>query len=445
MTSIAFASLFLGLVLGTHPVGVAVEGPVSGITIELDGKAVGRVDRQPWSLDVDLGSDLAPHELVARAIDSNGREVAQTRQWLNVPRPPAEVALLLERNAEGRAVAARVTWQSLLGSIPQRIAVTFDGKPLDAGDPSRIVLPEYSSDATHMISAEVTFSPAVTSRAGVVLGGSSRSDVASELTGIPVRVRRQALPPPGEMQGWFRKDDEPLRVVAVEKGSAFLLVVRDTDHSEALARLGSGGRTTFTHGMRGAIPEFDPDASRAETRLGDSDRIRFIWPRASRTPGSGVPTELFDSSRDFAGSFAGLHWLMTRISHPIQKVADERFADAVAVAGLQAYAGYSRRAVVLVLGRRVADTSQYAPAAVRAYLEKIRVPLFVWSLESRTRDDVAAAWGSAEDVSSFPKLKVAFEKLRSELDSQQMVWVAGRHLPQRIALSRSAQGIDLVN
>ena len=445
MTSIAFASLFLGLVLGTHPVGVAVEGPVAVVSIELDGKPIGRLDRQPWSLDVDLGRDLAPHELVARAVDSSGREVAQTRQWLNVPRPPAEVALLLERDSQGRAVAARVTWQSLLGSAPERIGVTFDGRPLDVSNPARIVLPEHSSETTHVISAEVVFSPTVASRAGVVLGGSSRSDVTSELTGIPIRVRKGTLPPPEEMSGWFRKGDEPLKVVAVEKGSALLLVVRDTDHSEALSRLGSGGKTTFSRELRGTLPEFDPDASRAETRLEDSDRIRFIWPRASRMPGSQIPTDLFDSSRDFAGSFAGLHWLLTRISHPIQKVSDERFADAVAVAGLQAYTGYTRRAVVLVLGRQIADTSQYAPALVRSYLEKIRVPLFVWSLENRTADRVAAAWGPAEDVSSFPKLKAAFEKLRSELDLQHMVWVAGRHLPQQIALSPAAQGIELVD
>jgi hypothetical protein len=157
-----------------------------------------------------------------------------------------------------------------------------------------------------------------------------------------------------------------------------------------------------------------------------------------------MPTELFDASRDFAGSFGGLHFLLTRVSHPIQKVADERFADAVAVAGLQAYAGYTRRAVVLVLGRRIDDASQYPPDAVRAYLEKMHVPLFVWSLENRTVDRIAAAWGRAEDVSSFAKLKRAFEKLRQELDSQQMVWVEGRYLPQQIALSSAAQGIELV-
>jgi hypothetical protein len=444
MTSIAFTSLFLGLVLGLHPVGIAVEGPAAAVSIELDGQPVGRVDRSPWTLGVDLGRDLAPHELVARALDRAGREIARTRQWLNVPRPPAEVTLLLERSSEGKAIAVHVTWQSLLGTPPQKVVVTFDGQPLDVRDPSRVELPDYKPDAMHMISAEVEFSPAVTSRAGLVIGGQSRSEVTSELTGIPVRVRAAAPPRPEDLQGSFRKGDEPLRVVAVEKGSALLVVVRDTDHTEALGKLGSGGRTTFARGVRGALPQFDPDFSRFEMRLGDLDRVRFVWPRANRTPGSQIPTELFDSSHDFAGTFAGLHWLLTRISHPIQKVADERFGDAVAIAGLQAYAGYTRRAVVLVLGRQVADTSQYAPAAVRAYLEKIRVPLFVWSLETRTAPRVAAAWGSAEDVSSFAKLRIAFEKLRSELDSQQMVWVEGRHLPQQITLSAAARGLELV-
>ncbi|HEY6064504.1 MAG TPA: hypothetical protein VIY96_00010 [Thermoanaerobaculia bacterium] len=444
MTSIAFTSLFLGLVLGIHPVGVAVEGPAAAVALELDGTPIGRADRQPWALDVDLGRDLSPHELVARAFDGSGREIARTRQWLNVPRPPAEATLLLERNAEGRAVATRVTWQSLLGTAPQRVSVTFDGQPLDVSDPKRIALPDYDPDTTHMIAAEVEFSPAVSSRAGLVLGGLSRSEASSELTGVPVRVRKSAMPPPGELQGWFRKGSDPLRVVAVEKGPVLLIVVRDTDHMEALGKLGTGGQTTFVQSNRGSLPQFDPDYRRFETRFADADRVRFVWPRASRVPGSEIPTELFDASRDFPGSIGGLHWLLTRISHPIQKVADERFADAVAVAGLQAYAGYTRRAVVLILGRQIADASQYPPAAVRAYLAKMRVPLFVWSLESRTADRVAAAWGPTEDVSSFAKLKVAFEKLRSELDSQQMVWIEGRHLPQQIALGEKAQGVELV-
>ena len=445
MTSIAFTSLFLGLVLGVQPVRLTVQGPVAAVALELDGKPVGRLEREPWATRVDLGGEIAPHELVARALDGSGRVIAQVVQWLNVPRPPAEATLLLERDSDGRAVSARLTWQSLLGTEPRRVAVAFDGRPLDVRDPARIRLPEYEADATHLVSAEVEFSPAVISRAGVVIGGRSESQVTSELTGVPVRVRAGAtLPPPESLQGWFRGSDRSLPVVAVERGPALVLVVRDTDHTEALAKLGNGGKTTFVRGVRGSLPQYDPDFSRFEMRLEPGDRVRFLWPRASRAPGSEMPTELFDASRDFAGDFAGLHWLLTRVSHPIQKTARERFADAVAIAGLQAYAGYSRRAVVLLLGRRTDDASQYPPALVRDYLAKVHVPLKAWSLESRSRERTEAVWGAVEDVSSFAKLKAAFERLRADLESQQMVWVEGRHLPQEIALSEKASGVELV-
>lgn len=445
MTSIAFTSLFLGLVLGTHPVGVAIEGPASQVAFEVDGRPAGTAGKQPWSADLDLGRDLAPHELVARALDSGGREVARAEQWLNVPRQPSEASLLLETNAEGRAVAARLTWQSLLGTPPRSIVLTFDGRPLDAPDPSRIALPDYDPESTHLLSAQVEFSSSVVSRAGIVLGGLSRTNVSSELTGIPVRVAAgAALPSPPALEGWFRKGSTPVHAVAVERGPAIVLVVRDTDHGEALSKLGSGGRTVFERGMGGSLPTFDPDHSRFETRFDDGDRIRFLWPRANRAPGAETPTELFDSSRDFAGSFAGLHWLLTHVSHPIQKVGDQRFADAVAIAGLHAYAGYTRRAVVLVLGRQSSDSSRYPPALVRAYLAKIHVPLYVWSLDNRMVERIAAAWGETEDVSSFAKLKTAFAKMRSDLDSQQMVWLEGRHLPQDIALSEKAAGVELV-
>lgn len=446
MTSIVFTSLFLGLVLGSHPVGVAVEGPAASVAFELDGKPIGRATREPWSLEVGFGGEIAPHELVARALDPAGRELASARQWLNVPRPPAEASLLIDRDAGGRAVSARLTWQSLLGTPPVRVAVTFDGKPLDASDPARILLPEYTDDSTHLVSAEVEFAPAVVSRAGVVLGGRSRSEATSELTGVPVRtVGGSALPTPASLRTWFRKGGEAMNVVAVERGPALLLVVRDTDHSESLARFGSGGKTTFSsRGIRGSLPQYDPDFSRFETRLAADDRVRFIWPRAKRAPGNRVPTDLFDASRDFTGDFAGLHWLLTRVSHPIPKGGDLRFADAVAVAGIQAYAGYTRRAVVLALGNRVEDASAFAPAVVRAYLQRIHVPLFVWSLDPRTADRVAARWGGAEDVSSYPKLRAAFERLRAGLDGQQMVWLEGRHLPQEIALSAEARGIEIL-
>ncbi len=44
---IAFASLFLGLIVGVQPVSVLVEKPVTAVRFELDGKTVGRVEKTP--------------------------------------------------------------------------------------------------------------------------------------------------------------------------------------------------------------------------------------------------------------------------------------------------------------------------------------------------------------------------------------------------------------
>jgi hypothetical protein len=120
-----------------------------------------------------------------------------------------------------------------------------------------------------------------------------------------------------------------------------------------------------------------------------------------------------------------------------------RISDAVAVAGLQAAAENHRRAVVLVLGGDVTDSSQYAPERVRGYLDSVRVPLFVWSLYG-PQSPAAKAWGGAEDVSTVDKLAQAVARLRAELDSQRIVWLEGRYLPQGIGLTPAAQGVELV-
>ncbi|HEX7677548.1 MAG TPA: hypothetical protein VF713_05450, partial [Thermoanaerobaculia bacterium] len=99
-----------------------------------------------------------------------------------------------------------------------------------------------------------------------------------------------------------------------------------------------------------------------------------------------------------------------------------RFADAVAVAGLNASAGSHRRAVVLVLSR-FADQSTIEPASVRHYLESIGVPLFVWSLTG-PRPDLAASWGEIDDISNPRQFRAALERLRASLASQHIVWVA---------------------
>ena len=127
---IAFASLFLGLVVGVVPVTVLVEKPVATVRVELDGRTVGRVAQAPWTVPLDFGADPLPHELVARALDESGKEIAVARQFVNLPRPPAEVEVVLERDAKGKAVAARFSGQSLIAVRPAKVTATFDGANL---------------------------------------------------------------------------------------------------------------------------------------------------------------------------------------------------------------------------------------------------------------------------------------------------------------------------
>ena len=90
---ITFASLFLGLVLGNHPVNLLVDGPVAAVELHLDGREIARLEHEPWRVLADFGQELAPHKLEAIAFVAEGHELHRTHQWINMARPPAEVRL----------------------------------------------------------------------------------------------------------------------------------------------------------------------------------------------------------------------------------------------------------------------------------------------------------------------------------------------------------------
>ena len=443
---IVFASLFLGLVVGVVPVTVLVEKPVAAVRFELDGRAAGRIERAPWTLPLDFGSEPFPHELVARAFDDSGREVGATRQFVNLPRPPAEVEVVLERDSKGRPVAARFTGQSLIAQRPTRVTATFDGATLAVEDGSdRVALPPHDAGARHILSIDLEFSPVVRSRTDVVLGGVESTIARSELTAVAMRAAAAGkFPEVADLEGALQRGRQPLSVVAVEQGPALVCVVRGPSVAPALKALGAGGRTIWIQqGKNRGLPQFDRDASRNRVALEKEDLLRFIWP-IPRFPASSPGSQLYDRSRDFPGANAGVPWLLTRIEHPEQHPPEVRLADAAAVAGLEAAASGGRRAVVLVLGEEREDRSRHSPASVRRYLEAIRVPFFVWSLKGLATQPLAKSWSAVEDVSSATKLEKAVEKLKTELAEQRIVWVQGRYLPQEIALSDRARGIELV-
>jgi hypothetical protein len=426
MAQIAFLTLFLGLTLGPQPIELTATGPVAAVELLLDGAPAGRLTRSPWQGQIDFGPSLVPHHLVARALDSEGTEISRAEQWLNLPRQPAEVGILLENGAEGRPVAARLTWQSLTGEKPSAIGVTFDDRPLILDTGGRVQLPAWNPETGHVLTAELRFSGALTARRDVVFGGPWGEEVSTELTAVPVRLRPgKQLPSPERMQGWFRAAGRPLTVAAVEEGPAELLVVRDLATQKTLDRL---------------VTVYQRDY----LKLGKEDAVRVIWPEARAVAGAGVPAELFDTSRDFTARDGGLLWFLGRSIPRVGDPSRQRLADAVAVAGLQALYANHRRAVLLVLSPEVADKSRSNPALVRRYLESIRVPLIVWTMGNPAAPG-AAAWGGAEGASTLIKMRRAFDHVEEELASQRIVWIDGRFLPQSIELAgEAAATLELV-
>ena len=430
---IAFVTLLLGLISGVYPIEVTVGGPVAAVEMTLDGAPAGRVTSSPWVVKVDLGRDLRPHRLVARARDAQGGEIARAEQWLNLPRPPAEVEVVLEKEPAGVPKAAILTWQTVSGARPLAVGLTLDDRPLAVSPEGRADLPATDLEKLHVLTAEIQFPPGVTARRDVVFGGKYGSEVSSELTAVPVRLTGGGeLPPAGRLAGWFTADGEPAAADAVEEGQGKVAAVCVPTSAEIIGKL-------VPLGQRGAVLR----TLHNEMRLGPEDRFHFLSLSSTPFHGSRVPSELFQISFPLTPKDGGVFSFLTDKRIARNTRAAPRIADAVAVAGLQAAAANHRRAVVLVLGRDVEDASHYDPTKVRRYLESIHVPLFVWSLYG-TETRMAKAWGPVEDISSVSRLSDAVGRLRTEVDRQRIVWLDGRHLPQSIALTPAAEGVELI-
>ncbi len=429
---IAFVTLFLGLISGPQPVALTAGTGVAAVELVLDGAVAGRLAAPPWRGRVDLGAALLPHHLVARALDGQGREVGKAEQWINLPRPPAEVEMVLETEREGAPRGVRLAWQSITRQPPEAVALTLDGTPLALDARHRAILPPPAADgATRVLSAELRFPDGIVARKDVALGREFGDDVATELTAVPIWMRPGAsLPPVSGLAGWLTADGERLQIDAVESGGGQLLVVRDAGAEATLRR------------MREAMRD-----DKGAFRLGPGWEVGFIWPRPHvYAAGGGPAADLFDPSQTFDAATYGLIAWLAAVVHTRDSKEAVRLADAVAVAGLRAARGGKPRAVLLVLGPRLpADASEYSAPAVRRYLAALHVPLAVWSTAAPSAE-MRAAWGSVENIAGLTGPGRAFRELRAALDAQRILLVEGRHLPQAIALgnaaARAAVGLD---
>jgi hypothetical protein len=414
--SIAFLSLFFGLISGPCPVELAVDGPAAAVEVQIDGHNAGRIEGPPWKAVVDFGPALLPHQIAARAVDAQGRELGRTEEWVNLPHPLTRVDIVLERQGNSPPKAAKVSWKNLAGDKLRSVSLSFDSLPVRLDADGRGVLPPHDLGSLHLLVAEAQFASYKSVKRELAYGGDYGSEVATELTGVPVRVTSGSLPPAAQLGGWLTAGGKPLAVDAIEDGPAQLFVVSAITESE-LAK-----KTSKLRHLTGSL-------------LGSGDQILFVSPAPQRIASDGGRSDLFPITQPLH-YFGGpdLFQMMRKSGLPEAPPDAFRIADAVASAGLAAMTQNRRRAVLLVLAGDEEDTSLYDPATVRHFLAALRVPLFVWFLGTPKAGSTEAAWGAEEIVQTW-HVAGATGRIRKELDAQRIVMVDGRILPQSIALS----------
>ncbi len=422
---IAFASIFLGLFLGVKPVEVVAGRDVAAVELRLDGRSLGTMRGTPWIQDCDFGSELAPRHLEAVAFDAAGVELGRVSQWLNLPQEPAVATVVLEPAKSNQPRVARVSWESSAGAEPKTVAASLDGTTLAVSDPRRIELPAVNEANLHLLHVELEFEDHVTSRVDLTFGGAYADEVSTEITALAIRATKKPRRPPAAAiaQEWFQKDGEPLRVITIEKGIAEVVIVRD----RAFPRF-------VVPGEASKIPK--------SLRLAGDQRLRFVGTTPEQTEGVAATFNLFPTSPAYDGGLGDLYRMLTGVGF---KALDEppRLSSAVAVAGLAAYRGRNRRAVVIVPGSKASADPSLTPDQARRYLERLHVPLYVWNPEAGSAPHLDA-WGEVRQVGNLKALAAAFEELSELLDQQWIVWLDGRHLPQEIELSEKAEGFELL-
>jgi len=408
---------------GVHPVKVAVDPSVASVEIFLNGESIGIANEPRWTVPCDFGESVRPHLLQAVGRDVNGVETGRAKQVVNLPRPEAEVEIVLEDGSSAAPETVRVITESAQRLEPLAVFVTFDGRSLLPERDGRFRLPTYDHREMHLLGAEAYYPDGVTARTDVTFGGAWGGMVASELTAVPVEVEGGRRVTVADFEGLLRVGGKTVTAAAVEQQGARVFFIRDRGAWPAMKRVGYSMDPTF--GKRGYMVATERDLPAKK------DRLHLVVPNPTRQRG----LALFPFSEAFDLKRWGLPWLASHLENEMGTATGQRLAEAVAVAGMRAVGGGSPRAVVLVLSRDVVDHSQYGPRTVRDYLRALRVPLVVWTTEA---DGLMTEWGEARRVSTQRSLNKASRRLLKSLKRQWIVWIEGSHLPSDIELDEGA-------
>lgn len=403
MPQLVFLTLFLGLTAGKGTVSLQADPAIASIRLEIGGRVVATIPHAPWSAEVDFGPELIPQRLVAIGYDEHGKEIARASQDVNLPRGTAEVEILV-KNEKGRPARAELVAKNRKHSEPARAQLSLDGDLMPVGDDFSASLPALDWSHPHVLSAEVTFRDGEVARGETIVAGGLGQTVSSDLT--PMLVTNDRRSEPLRLDGCFALDGVPVRANALERTNALVIFIKDPEGSLPPAKQSNTAAWWVSPLEREY--ELDPDTS-----------ARILWAIPEQYAARNEPTySLFSPTIDFSATRFGVAWLVTRSLTKVPSNA-RRFADAVGVAGLAAYQSGQRRAVVLVL-EETADLSVSSPEVIRRYLERLGVPLFVWSVGKMQ----PRGWGKVVDIRTRYNLTTAVDAVKSALRKQRIAWVA---------------------
>ena len=433
---LTFLTFFLGLTVGPYQVELAVDYQAATVELYLDEQLIGTASGPPWTLSCDFGEALLPHKLVARALDPDGQELARATQWVNLPRAAAEATLVLTGGGEGIYKRAELAWQANDERAPEKITAFLDGEPVAMLEGRTIHLPAYDPETIHILSAELLFPGRQRARAELVFGGQHGEVVGSELTAVPLTLPSGGAPPDAsELERWLTVRGEPVRVVAVEQAPAEVMVVRSAASQEALRHMGRQARA--------AIASRPPLGAATDpilvSGLSETDGLRLVSSRPTWVEdANGKPVALFPVSENVNGEGLGVSWGVTHLFFDHNSQEEERLAEAVAVAALEASATDRPRAVVVIRRGDKGVEESLESENVRRFLRALRVPLVYW----RVDEPISGAedgWGEPRVVGRLAELNRSVQELANLLRPQFVAWIGGIHLPQDVELAEEGR------
>lgn len=400
MSQIVFLTLYLGLVSGPQPLALQADAAVKSIRIAVDGTPLATLTEPPWRAEIDFGTALLPHQVVAVGLDARGAEIGRAAQFVNVPRQAAEAEIVLDRNAEGRPVRARLVVRHLAQEKSRAATMKLDDAPLALDKDFSAALPAIDMKRPHLLMAEVKFADGAVARRELVFGGEFAESAETQLTPVAI-VRTGDAQPAGDC---FVANGRTLRVRSIEEGDANVIIVRDPSTA------------TLKHQI---LKQATVPMLRKYATLDQGTFFYLLSPVAEKMRDGEQLTQIFPLSESIDASQAGMLHVLTQLN--VTQAGPRQWADATAVAAVRAAARGRRRVVVLVLGESP-DKSDHQPAIVSNYLAALGVPLFVWS-PGGVRPELTERWGAVADMSAMGRVVQGTLVIQRALAAQRIAWV----------------------